>query len=171
MIIYCDPPRHALLIHFGKRVFTDWPTTYELNHDNIDIALDERQYPPILVAIHFKRHRFYLPFLSEEIKDSFVISNCDLTYKQTGSEMVFNFEYSPGRFRPYETVEVFRGLEILCSQPRTVEKQRMVVNGFRVDTRQMKIELDSSEFEFNIGADNLKDVTALLFCEHAKQHD
>ena len=65
MILSCDPPRHALLIHFGKREQPNSIQTLEAVHQGarVEIALDLNAVPPSLVAVHFVRHGFRLPFV------------------------------------------------------------------------------------------------------------
>ena len=44
-------------------------------------------------------------------------------------------------------------------------EKRPVLEGFFVDTTILQLEMDISEFVFEFGADNLKDVPVTLFVE------
>jgi hypothetical protein len=111
MTICCDLPRHALLIHFGKKIRRQWPLTVS-SHRGVEIALDESQQPPHLLAIHFIRHRFYLPFVSG---NNLSVSHFNFRYRKAAGEICIDFGYHP----PYdEVLEISKGLSILLSQPQ-----------------------------------------------------
>ncbi len=82
MLISCDLPRHALLIHFGKQNRERLPSVIT-PFKGIEIAIDENCFPKKLVAIHFVRHCFNLPFNYE---GKFAISGFSLSMKRINNE-------------------------------------------------------------------------------------
>ena len=77
--------------------------------------------------------------------------------------------------RDYEEWHVYPGLTVLVSRPppsgagasRTVEN-RPLVQGLRVDTTALEVDIDAGEFDYQVGADHLKDVSVLLFTEYER---
>ncbi len=169
MILSCDPPRHAFLIHFGKRRQPNSVHTSRAERHGamVDIAVNPDSAPPSLVAIHFVRHKFRLPFL-----DSKTPSSPDHFHFQSGrrqNQYFFHFSYEP---RDCQEWHAAPGLTILISEPRRPEagsprsvEDRPVLRGLVVDTDVLRVDVDASEFVFECGADHLKDVSATLFVE------
>lgn len=156
MIISCDPPRHAMLIHFGKKNRKLWPLCLS-PYEGIEIALDESQNPSKLIAIHFVRHSFYLPFING---DGFSVDYFNLSFRRGAKEVRFDFEFMPS---DYEIVDVYKGLKVLLSQPQATGKDRPNLRGFKIETQVLQVEFDAEEVEFQLGIDNLKDVEVTLF--------
>jgi len=152
MVISCDPPRHALLIHFSKRDSTPKPTVLNLM-DKIEIAL-ERQSKPKLNAIHFIRHQFTLPFVDSS---GFNINEAILNVTMKGNKFIMKFNYDISNF---EEVEIFNGLIIML---KLNKETKPILGGFSIDKNKLDLEIDTSEIEIMIGTDNLKDVGVLLF--------
>lgn len=168
MIISCDPPRHALLIHFGKRkrpgpidiVKTDYHKAL------IEIALDRNSDRPTLISIHFVRHGFRLPFVS--IRDPFSSRSINFNSALVDDRYFFHFSYHSNNCSKFEPVP---GLTILLSGAPSLEPSgrqvtdRPVLYGIEVKTGILNLPVMDTEFVFEFGADNLKDGTATLFFE------
>lgn len=169
MILSCDPQRHAFLIHFGKRQQPYSLQTHESKHHGarVQIALNPQSAPHSLVAVHFVRHGFRLPFVGSG--DEF---STDYFHFQSGrrhNRYFFHFAYEP---RGCQEWKVAPGLTVLISNPPQASsdsshsvKDRPVLHGLLVDTEVLKVDIDMSEFVFEFGADNLKDVSVTLFVE------
>jgi len=168
MILSCDPPRHAFLIHFGKRHQPDSIQTLQFEHHGarVQIALNPDSVPPTLVAIHFVRHGFLLPFvgLNNSATNHFYIqSGC------RQNRHFFHFSYEP---RDCQEWRAAPGLTVLISEPprsgshstHSVEN-RPVLHGVLVDLEVLQVDVDMSEFVFEFSVDNLKDVPVTLFIE------
>jgi hypothetical protein len=164
MILSCDPPRHAFLIHFGKQEYpVDGIKTVECAHDGarVEIALNQESLPPTLGAIHFVRHGFWLPFIDQTRE--FSTDYFRFHWRRENSRYVFHFSPDPGEIREWN---VFPGLAVLVSEtsrPVVDGRRRSVLRGFAVDPKILKVEIDVSEFFFEFGAHNLKDVPVTLF--------
>lgn len=169
MILSCDPPRHALLIHFGPRKqprpISTWKAEY--HGAKVELAVSERTSPPTLIAVHFVRHGFRLPFLDS--KDSFA-GSVFLHSRREGQVFFFDLCFEP---RGGEAWEVCPGMTVLIKLPpdydpqgafRAVD-QRPVLQGLRVDLDRLDVQVDGSEFELEMGPDLLKDVPAALFVD------
>ncbi len=171
MILSCDPPRHAFLIHFGKR---EQPRSLQTASCSLDgalmqIALNPSTDPPALVAIHFVRHGFRLPFVQ---RDGFSVSGFHLSSGRHGHRHYFHFSYVPEDYQEWES---YPGLTVLVSEPprfcsdfeRGADAQkRPVLHGFLVDTELLTVDIDMAEFVVTFGADNLKDVPVDLFVRY-----
>ena len=172
MILSCDPPRHAFLIHFGKRQQPETLQTVqsEFQGARIQIALNPGSTPPSLVAIHFVRHGFRLPFVGR--RDEFSTDCFNLHFGRRQEQHYFHLSYQP---RDCQESEVYPGLTLLVSHPvqsgsaslRAIET-RPILHGFLVDTERFALDLDLSEFVFEFGADTLKDVPVTLFVERIR---
>jgi hypothetical protein len=169
MILSCDPPRHAFLIHFGKRQQPQSIQTFESEYHGarVQIALNPESVPPRLVAIHFVRHGFRLPFVGPIDKFS-----THLFHLQSGrhhNQYFFHFVCEP---RDCQEWQIYPGLTVLVSEPpgfgadstHTV-KDRPILHGLLVDTNALEVDIDMREFVFEFGSDNLKDVSVSLFTE------
>ncbi len=169
MIISCDPPRHALLLHFGARKqprpITTWSAAY--HGAKVELAVSERTMPPTLIAVHFVRHGFRLPFLDGKGN---IASDVFLRSRKEGRIFFLDLEFEP---RGCEEWEICPGGTALLKLPpgydpqgsfRAVE-QRPELQGLRVDLDRLDVQVDGSEFELEVGPDLLKDVPASLFVE------
>lgn len=165
MIFSCDPPRHAILIHFGKRSQPDAVRLVraELDGARVEIAVNPLSAPPSLVAIHFVRHGFQLPFVRARGQLS---PSLNIRAGRRQSRYFFHFSYETGDCQEWR---VAPGLTVL-TQPgrpgshsqRSVE-DRPVLRGFLVDSDVLHVDVDMSELVIEWGADYLKDVSAMLF--------
>jgi hypothetical protein len=169
MILSCDPPRHAFLIHFGKRCQPRPLQALDVKHHRaiIEMALDLHSTPPSLVAVHFVRHGFKLPFISPE-------NNCktdffDIKFCYQGSRFYFYFSHAHDST---QALSPHPGIGLLISEAvhfradaTSALDDRSILIGFFVDTEVVKLEIDMSEFVFEFGADNLKDVPVTLFVD------
>ena len=169
MILSCDPPRHAFLIHFGKRQQLQGIQTrrFEYRGALVEIVLNPHSVPPSLVAIHFVRHGFRLPFVGS--RDEFSTNSFHLTSGRRQDDYFFHFDYAP---RDYEEWQVHPGLTVLVAgppraltDPSRTDKDRPVLLGLVVATRVLGVEIDMSEFVFEFDTDSLKDVSASLFIQ------
>lgn len=173
MILSCDPPRHAFLIHFGKRRQPDSIQTLESEHHGarVQIALNPHTVPPSLVAIHFVRHGFRLPFVGRS--DHFSTNHFHIQSGRRQNQYFFHFSYEP---RDCQEWQAAPGLTVLISEPprsgfdstRSVEG-RPVLRGMLVDLEVLQVDVDMSEFVFEFGADHLKDVPVTLFIERTRE--
>lgn len=169
MILSCDPPRHAFLIHFGKRQHAGevGSLTFSEQGARVEIAVDTRSVPATLLAIHFVRHGFQLPFISP--RDKFSTEHFHLRLGFRERHCFFHFRYEPHGYREWR---VYPGLTILVSGgrdpgaglPREVE-DRPLLHGLVVDTEILGVEVDMTEFVFEFDTDSLKDVPVTLFLE------
>jgi hypothetical protein len=172
MILSCDPPRHAFLIHFGKRQQPHSIRMFEFEYHGarVEIALNTQSVPPSLVAIHFVRHGFCLPLVGR--RDEFSTDYFHLQSAHRQNRYFFHFSYEP---RDCQEWRVYPGLTVLVSEsPRSGSdspdsvKDRPVLQGLVVDTEVLGVDIDMSEFVFEFGADNLKDVPVSLFIERIR---
>lgn len=171
MILSCDPPRHAFLVHFGKRQQAGSIETLKSKYHGaiVQIALNPDTIPPSLVAIHFVRHGFRLPFIGS--RDQFSTDYFHISLGRRQNLYFFHFAYEP---RDCQEWQVAPGLNVLISRPpqsgsdapHNVE-ERPVLYGLLVDSAVLQVDIDMSEFVFEFGADNLKDVPVTLFIESA----
>lgn len=165
----CDPPRHAFLIHFGSRQQSASIQTlkFECHGAKVEIALNSHSTPPSLVAIHFVRYGFRLPFVDPRDKSS--TDHFNIRSGRRENRYFFHFAYEPQDFQEWQ---VSPGLSILVSEPvgstsdapRSVE-DRPVLHGLVVDLDTLQVDLDMREFDFEFGVDNLKDVSVTLFID------
>jgi hypothetical protein len=171
MILSCDPPRHAFLIHFGKRRQPGPIRVLDAEYGGarVQVALNESSAPPTLVAVHFVRHGFRLPFVRPE--EPFSTRFFHIWSGFTQNRYFFHFEYEP---RGYQEWQAAPGLTVLVSPVspnaqgwRKVE-DRPLLSGLRVDRDVLQVDVDMSEFVFGFGSDNLKDVDATLFVEYPR---
>jgi hypothetical protein len=165
MILSCDPPRHAFLIHFGKR---QQPPTVEIvrsgcRRAEIELAINPTT-PPSLVAIHFVRHGFWLPFVSVPEGS---VNPFHLRYGWREKKFLFHFSFNP---KDCEQWEICPGLTVLTSGPVRYEfgssdsvEERAILRGLLVDTQALASNIDTSEFLFELDTDNLKNVPVDLF--------
>lgn len=165
MIVSCDLPRHALLIHFGSRFRRHWPRVTEFD-EGIEIAFDETETQPRLVAIHFRRHKFKLPYT---YSDPYSLNNLYFEYWRENQYACFHLEFRP---QHCEQIELVEGLSILLSHPHRAIRpslvpvdERPTLYGLRLNTRAFEVEYHANELIFELGSDNLKDVGVTLFCE------
>lgn len=169
MILSCDPPRHAFLIHFGKRIQPDSIQTLQSEHHGakVQFALNPDSVPPTLVAIHFVRHGFRLPFVRP---NDYSTNHSHIHSGRRQNQYFFYFSFEP---RDCQEWQVAPGLTILISEPhrsdspRSVEN-RPVLHGLRVDLEVLQVAVDMSEFVYEYGADYLKDVSVTLFIERTR---
>jgi hypothetical protein len=169
MILSCDPPRHAFLIHFGKRRQPDPIDTLRAEHHGarVEIVVNTRSAPPTLVAIHFVRHGFRLPFVGS--RSPFSTNHFNIQSGRRQNRYFFHLSYEP---RDCQEWQAAPGLTVLISEPRRSEsdsprsvEDRPVLRGLLVDSEILQVDVDMSEFVFEYGADHLKDVPATLFIE------
>jgi hypothetical protein len=167
MILSCDPPRHAFLIHFGKWEQPWSIRTFEKTYYRAKIEFVENfdTIPGTLVAIHFVRHGFWLPFIETK---HFSVHDFWLEAGRRESEYFFLFGSIP---RDCNRQEIHPGLSILVTDhvqfdfgPQYGVEERPLLHGLVVDTEQLAVDIDMSELRFECGADHLKDVPATLFC-------
>lgn len=171
MILSCDPPRHAFLIHFGKLRQPDTLQTFGATHEGagVEVALNPDTAPPTLVAVHFVRHKFRLPFIGSP--DMFSTNYFHLHSGRRQNRHFFHFSYEPEDCREWQACP---GLTILLSGPaggRYVSdnpEDRPVLRGLVVDLETLQVDVDMSEFVFEFGADNLKDVPVTLFVDYSR---
>ncbi len=171
MILCCDPPRHAFLIHFGKRQQSGPIETLEYSSRGarVEIAVSTQSVPPSLVAIHFARHGFRLPFVGpqHQLSTSFL----RLESGSHGNRYFFHFSYEAQDCQEWE---VHPGLTVLVRElsgsgsaaPGSIEG-RPVLQGFVVNQDVLAVDVDMSEFVFEFAVDSLKDVPVTLFVERA----
>lgn len=167
MILSCDPPRNAFLIHFGAR---QQPGRIEtpisrVREARVELAVRADSDPPVLVAIHFPRGCFRLPFLGAS--DGSATAGFDIRSGYRQGRYYFHFGLVP---RDCERWPIHPGLTVLASAPpeyapgsRRIATDRPLLRGLEVDTDVLRVETDESEFVFEFGADNLKDVFVSLF--------
>jgi hypothetical protein len=169
MILSCDPPRHAFLVHFGKRQQPGPLHTLQSEHHGarVQIALNRQSVPHSLVAVHFVRHGFRLPFVGS--RDHFSTNHFHIRSGRRQNQYFFFFSSEP---RDRQEWHAAVGLTVLMSEPpptgsdskRSVE-HRPLLHGMLVDLEVLQVDVDMSEFVFEFGADNLKDVPVTLFVE------
>jgi hypothetical protein len=169
MILSCDPSRHAFLIHFGKR---QRPAAFEVLHAEyrdarVEIAVDTASSPPSLVAIHFVRHGFRLPFVGRP--NEFSTDSFHLQSGRLQNRYFFHFSFEPKDCLEWQVVS---GLRLLITEPAGQARDqpsglelRPVLHGLVVDLDVINVEVDASEFVFELGPDNLKDVPVTLFMD------
>jgi hypothetical protein len=168
MILSCDPPRHALLIHFGKRQQPHPLQTLKAEYRgaSVEIALNRYSAQPTLVAIHFVRHGFHLPFIGST--DLFSTKDFHIRSGHRQGRFHFNFSHEPQNCEEWQPCPgltvLMSGSHFITELSRTFAK-RPVLEGFYVDTKVLQLDVDTSEFVFAFGADNLKDVPVTLFVE------
>jgi hypothetical protein len=171
MILSCDPPRHALLIHFGKRQQSYAIQIIETKYNGarMEIALNQDTVPHTLVAVHFVRHGFRLPFVG--MNKPSTIDHFNLQSGCTGTHYFFYFSYMP---RDCQEWQVCPGLTVLIQNPSRPQssiwgsiEERPVLHGLMVDTEILRVDVEMSEFVFELGADLLKDVPVTLFMDRA----
>ncbi len=172
MILSCDPPRHAFLVHFGRRQQSDSIETSESEYHGavVEVALNRHSAPPSLVAIHFVRHGFRLPFIGsrDEFSTNYFHLQCGLRHNR----YFFHLSFEPSNCEEWQPIP---GLTVLVSgpprpgshSPRGIE-DRSVLHGLVVDLGVLNVDVDMSEFVFEFGADNLKDVPVTLFVERRR---
>lgn len=168
MVLSCDLPRNAFLIHFGPRRQMNalHEITCRAEGSPVQIALDRAWDPPTLVAIHFVRHGFLLPFANPS--DKFSTSDFHLSQKVGRERYNFNFQFDETAPR---RCEIFPGLTILTSDPPEWlirDRKKPLLCGFEVDKNLLRLEIDSDDFTFEFGVDLLKDVSPQLFVVHPK---
>ncbi len=172
MILSCDPPRHAFLIHFGKRQQPCSVKTLVSSYHGalVEIALNTQSQPISLVAVHFVRHGFLLPFINS--RDELSINSFDFQSGYRQNLYFFDFVYEPHGSEEFEEWEAFPGLTVLVSRlshfgpdSPIMIKDRPVLHGLQVDMEALKVDIDMSEFIVECGADNLKDVPVTLFID------
>lgn len=172
MILSCDPPRHAFLIHFGKRQQPDSIQILLAEHQGarVEIAVNHHSSPPSLVAIHFVRHGFRLPFVGS--RDQFSTDYFHIQSGQCHSRYFFHLSHEPPDCQEWKAAP---GLAVLISEPlrsgsgspRSFE-DRPVLHGLLVDPEVLQVNVDMTECVFEFGADNLKDVPVTLFVQRAR---
>jgi hypothetical protein len=169
MIVSCDPPRHALLIHFGSRERT--PSIHTVTPDpysgaSVELALNRHPLRPTLAAIHFVRHGFRLPFVDPESSDVLASDLCLQSGRLASGSYFFHFVHEP---RDVVEWEAYRGLTVLITQPQSASSvsgplaDRPILQGIVVHDKKLGVDIDASEFRIEFGSDNLKDVSAELF--------
>lgn len=169
MILSCDPPRHAFLVHFGARRPSNPIEVAESKYRGarVEVALSRRSNPPSLVAIHFVRHGFRLPFIDS--RDGFSTDKFNLRFgRRHERNFFFHFSFEPGGCEEWRPIP---GLMVLLSDPPQAASStprglegRAILRGFEVDLALLDVNVDVGEFTFEFGADNLKDVPVTLFC-------
>lgn len=181
MVLSCDPPRHAMLIHLGPRQqppglevrqFTwERPAIQNLEQPRLEVALQPRDGVPCLVALHLVRHCWRLPFVRPD--DAAGLSWLDAWGLSVWAE------YDAGRYAMRWSRgdhadlawSPLPGLSLPCRWPTQAEQQRLgnwrrvVPLGFEVDLGHLQLELHPLEFKIEIECDSLKDVSAALFCQ------
>ena len=166
MILSCDPPRHAFLIHFGERKQPEDLQVLATEHlgARVEIVLNPHTIPPTLVAVHFVRHGFRLPFIDPSGKRPPGGIQYRSGFRQ--GRYFFEFESEPKDYREWQA---FPGLTVLVSGPSTPGaaatslQTRPVLHGLTVDLKSLHVEIDMSEYDFECRPDFLKDVSAMLF--------
>jgi hypothetical protein len=156
MKLYCDPPRHAFQIQFSAPPATDSyeRLSFRCERALVEIDLIRSTSQPILAAIHFVRHGFWLPFIDPAKKFSTEIFH--LSQRLNGNEYSFFLDPWHTGCKKWEPLP---GLKILTSQPPYAEVQgstRPVLYGIEVDTRMLRVNINNDDFEFVFGADSLK---------------
>lgn len=123
MIVSCDPYRHALLVHFGRRQRPTRPRVHWVPYGT-EIAVDDSRNPPELVAIHFVRHRYQLPFLEgERVLDLHV----HFGFRREGDLVCFDFcRESRGVYGGvFDCVDAFDGLTLLYQHIKVIPSDRL----------------------------------------------
>lgn len=155
MILMCDPPRHAFSIQFGKWPRPSGTETLKCECDGarVEVALSQDRIPPVLIAVEFIRHTFWLPFVGS--RDGFSTEGFHLRHRRSNDEYSFHFWYPDKSCR--ETL-VVPGLVIITGESArpTDFRRRPLLVGLRVDLRALAVDIDANEFEFDFGADTLK---------------
>lgn len=184
MVLACDPPRHAMLLHLGPRqqppgleirqLTWERPDLQFLDPPRLEVALQQRDGAPCLVALHLVRHCWRLPFVTPD--DAASLSGLDAWGLNVWAE------HDPGRYAMRWSSgddadlawSPLPGLTLPCRLPTEAEWQRagtwrrVVPLGFEVDLHLLRLELHPFEFRIDIGVDTLKDVSAALFCRRTK---
>ena len=168
MILSCDPPRHAVLIHFGRRRQPDGLRILiaEYRGAKVEIVEDPGTDPPTLIAVHFVRHGFRLPFLDP--KDWSSVRSLSFESGVRREVLFFHFGQLP---RKHQAWQAFPGLTVLISEPSPSQAAtgdilaRPVLHGLLVQLSALQVTVDKDEFIFEFGADHLKDVRATLFVQ------
>ena len=166
MILSCDPPRHAFLIHFGKLRQPGDVRVLEAEYcgGRVQMAMNPSSVPATLVAVHFVRHGFRLPFVRPE--EPFSTKFFHIRSGFTQNRYFFYLEYEP---RDYQEWQAAPGLTVLVSPappgasgwPKV--EDRPILSGLRVDCGLLQVDVDMSEFVFEFCPDSLKDVDVTLF--------
>lgn len=171
MILCCDPPRHALLIHFGKQERERPLETHRAHVGPVEVEylIDPAAIPPLLVAVHFPRHKYRLPFVG---LDGLANGDFNLDFGKRGPVHHFYFSHNPRDLTAYEARP---GLAVLVKPGTAVSApavshimKRPVLHGLLVGETSLVPDLDTSEMRFEFGADHLKDVGVSLFCRFPK---
>ena len=142
--------------------------------------MDELEKAPRLIAIHFVRHCFILPFVSgfglsvdeshfHRRAASLMRDAARLTRMRAAWEIRFDCSSA---WSDYRALELFKGLRVFLSQPPTGWEDRRpsgrirpVLRGLGVDTQVLDVEFDLDRIKFAIGVDYLKDVEVTLFTD------
>ena len=128
MILICDPPRDAFLIHFQKRETLDTGNRIErdFHGSKIELCVDLRTKPHSLSTIHFLRGGFCLPFVKGE---------------GLGIEH-FHFCWNPEKSSEWKA---YPGLTILFSHQMesgpsiSGERLRPILQALVVDTKVLRV--------------------------------
>lgn len=169
MILSCDPPRHAFLVHFGTRRQPGslQVITAKYQDARVEIALRRDAALPTLVAVHFVRGGFRLPFIGP--RDSFGTSSFHIESGRRDDQFFFHLSWQAKACSWWRAVD---GLDVLFSEPAPSGSDsasgagtRPVLHGLLVNLREMEVDVDASEFKFEFGTDLLKDVPVTLFVE------
>ena len=152
MIVICDPPRHAIYVHFDNRSTLWKGPEIRIHGGTIGLFVDDAAAPSLLRGVLFYRHKFYLPFL---YPSKLAVSDFSIHCNQEDHLFQCTFRYF---IEDCETLPVHRGVEVLLQSAKQLGRDRPTLLAFRVDTRLLSLALDpgSVNFEFDFGVDHLK---------------
>jgi hypothetical protein len=169
VIVSCDPPRHAVLIHFGPQLQTRPLSLQRARVGSVDVeyVIDEADTPPVLVAVHFPRHHYRLPFVHGKGTE---VGDFNLEFGRREHLRYFFFSRRP---MDWTAVEARPGLAVLIDPPPAVPggggiapEHRPTLRGFVIDETLLSVAIDTTEVRVDFGVDNLKDIDATLFCTY-----
>jgi hypothetical protein len=150
MVIICDPPRHAIYIHFGSRATLWMGPQLRFRDETVGLFVDDAATPSLLRGVLFYRHRFYLPFL---FASEFAVT--DFSIRCTRKDHIFQCGFTQFT-EDHNLWQVHRGVEVLVQSAEKAGKERPTLIGFKVDTSVLTLDMDPDSMCVEFGADNLK---------------
>ncbi len=150
MVFVCDPPRHAIYVHFGRRDTLWVGPEIRIDGETVGLFVDTLAGPSCLRGILFYRHRFHLPF---RYTDQFSLHGFLVRCSTKDHTFECDLEYQP---EDYEVWNAHKGVEVLIQRPAQTGTDRPTLLGFRIDMRVLRIDIDAESIEVDFGTDNLK---------------
>lgn len=161
MIVGCDPPNHAFIVHFGRRQrkaalkLEAWEAEYRpARASRVELAYDVETHT--LVAILFCHRSFFVPsFTSRE----------DLLsrwrFMHSAAEIRIDLAVVPAAHDP---VWIRPGVQLFLSLPQRTGRPRPFLHGLRIHTLAQPVELDLEMLDVRVAPNSLVDAKADLFC-------